>query len=138
MSMRKVAIAVCVLACAIAGAARAESPRLGKPISQSDFAEWDINILPDGTNLPPGSGKAADGAKLFADKCALCHGDKGQGGIAVRLIGGPAKASLNGSLFARRLYSGREQADRRRRRDQRHDAAEGTHAEPRQFRRAVP
>ncbi|MGA2944274.1 MAG: cytochrome c [Xanthobacteraceae bacterium] len=97
MSMRNVAVAACVLACAIgAGAARAESPSLGKPISQSDFAEWDINILPDGTNLPPGNGTAADGAKIFADKCALCHGDKGQGGIAVRLIGGPAKASLNG------------------------------------------
>ena len=97
MSMRDVAIAVCILACAIgAGAARAESPRLGKPISQSDLAEWDINILPDGTNLPPGSGTAADGAKIFADKCALCHGDKGQGGIAARLIGGPQKASLNG------------------------------------------
>ena len=97
MSMRNVAVAACVLACAIgAGAARAESPSLGKPISQSDFAEWDINILPDGTNLPPGNGTAADGAKIFADKCALCHGDKGQGGIAARLIGGPAKASLNG------------------------------------------
>ena len=97
MSMRKVAIAGCILACAIgAGAAGAESPSLGKPISQSDLAEWDINILPDGTNLPPGSGTAAVGAKIFADKCELCHGDKGQGGIAVRLIGGPAKASLNG------------------------------------------
>ncbi len=97
MSMRNVAIAVSVLACAIgAGSARAQSPHLGKPISQTDLAEWDINILPDGTNLPPGSGTAADGAKIFADKCALCHGDKGQGGIAARLIGGPAKASLNG------------------------------------------
>jgi S-disulfanyl-L-cysteine oxidoreductase SoxD len=97
MSMRNVAIAGCVLACAIgAGAARAESPHLGKPISQADLAEWNINILPDGTNLPPGNGTAADGAKIFADKCALCHGDKGQGGIAARLIGGPAKASLNG------------------------------------------
>jgi folylpolyglutamate synthase/dihydropteroate synthase len=38
-----------------AGAALAETPRLGKPISQADLAEWDINILPDGTNLPPGS-----------------------------------------------------------------------------------
>ena len=97
MSMRNVAIFVCVLACAIgAGAVRAESPHLGKPIGQNDLAEWDINILPDGTNLPPGSGTAADGAKIFADKCALCHGDKGQGGVAARLIGGPAKVSLNG------------------------------------------
>lgn len=97
MSMRDLKIAACVLALVIgAGAAAAETPHLGKSISQTDLAEWDINVLPDGTNLPPGSGKAADGAKIYAEKCALCHGDKGQGGIAVRLIGGPAKASLNG------------------------------------------
>jgi S-disulfanyl-L-cysteine oxidoreductase SoxD len=97
MSMRKYTIASCTVALAVgAGAALAESPRLGKPISQADLAEWDINILPDGTNLPPGSGTAAEGAKIFADKCALCHGDHGQGGIAVRVIGGPPKASIDG------------------------------------------
>jgi S-disulfanyl-L-cysteine oxidoreductase SoxD len=97
MSMRNVAAAACILVlAATGGAALAESPRLGKPISQSDLAEWDINILPDGTNLPPGSGTAAEGAKIFAVKCALCHGDQGQGGHAARLIGGPAKASLDG------------------------------------------
>jgi hypothetical protein len=97
MSMRNLSIATGILALAIgAGAAFAEGPRLGKPITQSDLAEWDINILPDGTNLPPGSGKSADGAKIFAEKCALCHGDNGKGGRAVRLIGGPPKASLDG------------------------------------------
>jgi S-disulfanyl-L-cysteine oxidoreductase SoxD len=97
MSTRDLKIAACVLALAIgAGAADAETPRLGKPISQTDLAEWDINVLPDGNNLPPGSGKAADGAEIFAAKCAFCHGDKGQGGHAVRLIGGPPKASLDG------------------------------------------
>jgi len=97
LSMRSLAIAGCTLALTIgAGAVRAESPQLGKPISQADLAEWDINILPDGTNLPPGSGTAAAGAKIFADKCALCHGDHGQGGVAARLIGGPPKASLDG------------------------------------------
>jgi S-disulfanyl-L-cysteine oxidoreductase SoxD len=97
MSMRDLAMVTGLLACALgAGAALAETPRLGKPISQTDLAEWDINILPDGSNLPPGSGMAADGAKIFAEKCALCHGDHGQGGHAARLIGGPPKASLDG------------------------------------------
>jgi len=93
--MRRLAIAGCVLTLGV-GAALAETPRLGKPISQTDLAEWDINILPDGSNLPPGSGSAAEGARIFADKCAVCHGDHGQGGHAVRVIGGPAKASLDG------------------------------------------
>src|SRR6202167_2759294 len=97
MSMHKYTIPSCTVALAVgARAALAESPRLGKPISQADIAEWDINILPDGSNLPPGSGVAAEGAAIFAEKCALCHGDHGQGGHAVRLIGGPAKASLDG------------------------------------------
>jgi S-disulfanyl-L-cysteine oxidoreductase SoxD len=97
MFMRKLAPATCTLVFAIgAGAAVAESPQLGKPISQADLAEWNINILPDGTNLPPGSGRPADGAKIFAEKCALCHGDNGRGGRAARLVGGPPKASLDG------------------------------------------
>ena len=83
MYMRNLPIATCLLALAIdAGASLAESPRLGKPISEPEFAEWDINILPDGTNLPPGSGKAVEGAKIFAEKCSLCHGDNGRGGRA--------------------------------------------------------
>jgi len=95
--MRNLTVVTCVLAIAIGtGAALAETPSLGKPISQADLAEWDINILPDGTNLPLGSGKAGDGAKIFAEKCALCHGDNGQGGHAARLVGGPPKASLDG------------------------------------------
>jgi cytochrome c len=87
--MRKLAITAGVAALALgAGVAFAESPKLGKPISQADLAEWDINVFPDGSNLPPGSGTAADGAKIYAQKCVACHGENGQGGHAVRLIGG--------------------------------------------------
>jgi S-disulfanyl-L-cysteine oxidoreductase SoxD len=97
MSMRKLALAAGMAALALSiGAALAESPHLGKPITQPDLAEWDINILPDGTNLPPGSGKAAAGAKIFAEKCVACHGEGGKGGIAARVIGGPPKATLDG------------------------------------------
>ncbi len=68
-----------------------ESPRLGKPISEADVKAWDISILPDGSNLPPGSGTPAQGAKLFVDKgCVACHGEGGKGGIANRLIGAPS------------------------------------------------
>src|SRR5258708_38604122 len=81
---------------AIGALAFAESPKLGKPISQADLAEWDINVLPDGTNLPAGSGKAADGAKIYAQKCVACHGENGQGRHAARLIGGPPQATPDG------------------------------------------
>jgi S-disulfanyl-L-cysteine oxidoreductase SoxD len=63
------------------GPAFAQHPGLGKPISDADIKQWDITILPDGTNLPPGSGTAAKGAKIFAEKCSACHGDNAKGGV---------------------------------------------------------
>lgn len=66
----------------------AEGPNLGEPISAADIAAWDIAVLPDGTGLPPGSGTAAQGAPIFAVKCALCHGVNAEGGISLALVGG--------------------------------------------------
>jgi cytochrome c len=95
--MRKFLLAAGVATLVLGTAtARAESPNLGKPVTPSDLKEWDINVFPDGTNLPPGSGKAAAGAKLYAEKCSSCHGDNGKGGIAGQLVGGPPRASLDG------------------------------------------
>jgi hypothetical protein len=74
-----------------AGAASAQSPGLGKPISEADIKRWDIAILPDGTHLPPGHGTPADGAKVYAEKCMACHAEGGKGGGspgAGALIGG--------------------------------------------------
>lgn len=61
---------------------------LGQRISEADVAGWDIAILPDGTGLPPGSGTPEQGAKVFAAKCALCHGPEGKGGTNAALVGG--------------------------------------------------
>jgi len=65
-----------------AGAASAEAPNLGKPLDAAAIAAWDISIEPDGTGLPAGGGKAADGARIYAEKCAQCHGRDGKGGVA--------------------------------------------------------
>jgi mono/diheme cytochrome c family protein len=79
------------LALAPAAARAGDTPGLGKPIAPSDFRAWDIFILPDGTGLPPSSGTAAQGEKLFAEKgCSLCHGDGGKGGTANMLVGSPS------------------------------------------------
>ena len=85
-----VAAAVLALACGI-GAAQAQSPGLGKPLTEADIKQWDIAVLPDGSNLPPGSGTPAKGATIYAEKCSACHGDAGKGGVAPfypALIGG--------------------------------------------------
>src|SRR5258708_36169664 len=93
MSRGKLWPALLAFALALAaGVASAEGPNLGKPVSPSDLAPWDIFVMPDGTGLPPGSGTAAQGAPVYKQKCAACHGENGEGGIAGRLIGGAAPA----------------------------------------------
>jgi len=69
-------------------AAFAQAPNLGKPINPAEIAAWDINILPDGTGLPPGGGTPAEGARVYAAKCSACHGQNGKGGANAALAGG--------------------------------------------------
>jgi S-disulfanyl-L-cysteine oxidoreductase SoxD len=94
MSTRNVIATAAAAALALTfgvGAALAQSPGLGKPLTEADIKQWDIAVLPDGTNLPPGSGTPAKGAKIFAEKCSACHGDAGKGGVAPfypSLVGG--------------------------------------------------
>lgn len=91
MSMRKSLLPLAVLMSFGAGLALAQTPKLGKPISEADIAQWDIAVLPDGTGLPPGSGTPAQGAKVYAEKCVSCHAEGGKGGGAPGagpLIGG--------------------------------------------------
>jgi len=75
--MRKPLFAVALGLAFGAGTAVAETPGLGKPITEADIAAWNIDVLPDGTGLPPGSGTAAQGAKVYAQQCSSCHGDNG-------------------------------------------------------------
>ncbi len=60
----------------------------GRPAKPEEIRLWNIDVLPDGTGLPPGSGSVARGRQVFEENCAACHGDRGQGGLADRLTGG--------------------------------------------------
>src|SRR5438876_9393004 len=80
-------LAIAALALAQAPAF-AVGPNLGKPVTPAEIAAWDISIQPDGTGLPPGGGTPAQGARIFAQKCALCHGENGKGGPFAALVGG--------------------------------------------------
>src|SRR5947208_9433922 len=66
----------------------AQSPTygLGKTPTAEEIRAWDIAISPDGRELPPGGGTAREGAPLYAQKCASCHGATGSGGRAPQLI----------------------------------------------------
>jgi S-disulfanyl-L-cysteine oxidoreductase SoxD len=88
MSTRNALIA-CALLYVVSGFSRTVFAQgFGTPLSESDVAAWDISILPDGTNLPPGSGTPQQGATIFAAKCQVCHGEAGKGGSAAALVGG--------------------------------------------------
>lgn len=61
---------------------------LGSEPSAARIASVDIDANPAGVGLPPGSGTYAKGAALFTQKCAACHGMKGEGmGPYPQLIG---------------------------------------------------
>ena len=69
-------------------ASAAESPGLGKPITEAEAAAWDLSIGIDGSGLPPGRGTVKRGEEVFIEKCQGCHGEKGVGTPADKLVGG--------------------------------------------------
>ena len=52
---------------------------LGTVATAEQVAGWDIDVRPDGKGAPVGSGNAIDGEEVFAELCASCHGDFGEG-----------------------------------------------------------
>jgi S-disulfanyl-L-cysteine oxidoreductase SoxD len=60
---------------------------LGRPASADEIAVWNIDVMPDGTGLPPGNGSTLQGAAIYAHKCAACHGRTGTEGPFDRLVG---------------------------------------------------
>ncbi len=51
---------------------------LGRAATPDEIAAWDIDVRPDGVGLPEGEGSVLDGEEIFAEKCAVCHGDFGE------------------------------------------------------------
>lgn len=60
---------------------------IGRGATEEDIRVSDIDVMPDGTGLPPGSGTVSQGATIYAAKCASCHGATGMEGPNDRLIG---------------------------------------------------
>ena len=104
-----VAVAALVAGCALPRAndeptgssAGAPTYGFGQPATAADVARF-YSSIPDGRDLPKGSGTVAQGRVLYQTQCASCHGDNLQGGLGDRLMGGrgtlvnndPAKAPV--------------------------------------------
>ena len=76
----------------VVDAAWAQAPNyknVGRAPTQDEIRAWDTAVGPAGRELPPGNGTAKEGAEIFANKCAVCHGPAGEGSqMAPRLVGG--------------------------------------------------
>ena len=72
----------------------------GTPATQADIDAWNKDVRPDGMGLPPGSGTFEEGQKLFAERCAVCHGQNLEGISNPNLPqgGGPALIGGRGTL----------------------------------------
>jgi S-disulfanyl-L-cysteine oxidoreductase SoxD len=60
---------------------------IGRPATPAEIAALDIDVGPDGAGLPPGRGSSADGAPIYAARCAGCHGKTGKEGPNDMLVG---------------------------------------------------
>lgn len=63
--------------------------QIGRAPTREEVIALDIDVMPDGTGLPPGSGTVMAGAAVYAAKCRACHGPEGEGvkELGSRLVG---------------------------------------------------
>lgn len=81
--------AILLAFCVAASAQTSDFRNIGRIPTEEELRAWDISVGPDGTGLPPGSGNAKDGARIFAEKCAPCHTPTAEGGkLGPALVGG--------------------------------------------------
>ena len=95
------------LLASLAFASGALAGNYGTPVSEADVAAWNIDVsTPTGEGLPDGKGTVAEGAAIFAEKCAACHGEKAAGGpVYGSMVGGigsmtkPKRRLTPGSMY---------------------------------------
>jgi cytochrome c len=82
---KKVILAVTIVSAIVSSAWAYD---FGRPATLDEIKLWDIDVRPDGTGLPQGSGTVVRGKEVYRDNCEVCHGTNGEGGIKDRLVGG--------------------------------------------------
>ena len=59
----------------------------GREPDAGEIEQWDIDIMPNGKQLPIGQGTTNEGEKIYIQKCLNCHGTEGINGIHDQLVG---------------------------------------------------
>lgn len=70
----------------------------GRKPTANEIKAWDLDVMPDGTGLPQGQGSVELGDELYAEQCAMCHGDFGSGGSGYPMLSG-GQGSLKNQLL---------------------------------------
>jgi S-disulfanyl-L-cysteine oxidoreductase SoxD len=92
------ALLLAVPAIALAQGQRA-FPNLGQPLGQVEIQGFDRIIGPEGKELPAGRGTAKEGATVYAQRCEICHGVNGEGGILRKLVVGKPGQPYRGTFY---------------------------------------
>ena len=77
------AIVGAALGCVAALAQTPNYQNLGRTPTAEEIKAWDTAVGPDGKELPPGSGTAKQGATVWMQQCAVCHGPTGAEGPTI-------------------------------------------------------
>jgi cytochrome c len=83
-----VAALVCLFSSSITSLAQTPAFGLGHVARTDAVNAIDIDVLPDGQGLPPGSGAADRGRDVYVAHCSACHGPTGTEGPNDVLVGG--------------------------------------------------
>ena len=70
------------------GASKNDLFHLGRVATPEEIQSWDIDVGPDGEGLPAGKGTVEEGERVYAERCAGCHGATGVEGPNPKLVGG--------------------------------------------------
>ena len=83
MQIRRLVLVLLAMAChSPDGATPGGRPSrygLGHSPSATEIAQIDIDANASGVGLPAGKGTTSAGAAIYAQKCAVCHGPRGEG-----------------------------------------------------------
>lgn len=68
---------------------------IGRSATPAEVKAWDIDVRPDFTGLPSGSGSVDRGMEVWESKCASCHGTFGESNeVFTPIVGGTTKEDI--------------------------------------------
>lgn len=93
MFRRTSALVLASLLCA--GAWAQKYPGVGRTATPDEIKAWDIDVRPDFTGLPRGSGSVKQGQIVWEAKCESCHGAFGEATeVFTPIVGGTTKRDM--------------------------------------------